>query len=206
MRRVDPAAHARVKSRILDAARDLFARRGYHAASMNDVARASGLGKAAVYHYFPSKQALLLALHADLWGRTRERIGSLPKFRSLREALRFAGRAYLEHLADPKALAMTRIVFNMGETDPRMRESAVTLVRPDMEAQIQAVFGPFFKGGTPPGQVHLFAMQFFGSLFYHLFVIRTFCPGGDLPVTQQEYLDQLADIFAAGARQLGGRS
>jgi hypothetical protein len=100
---------------------------------------------------------------------------------------------------------MTRIVFNMGVTDTRMRASVINLLRPDLEAKIQAVFGPFFKEGTTPGQIHLFAMQFFGSLFYGVFVVRNFCPGGKLPVTQQKYLEQLVNIFAAGARQLGGR-
>jgi AcrR family transcriptional regulator len=205
VRKVDPEAHARVRGRILDAARALFAQKGFHACSMNDVARRAGLGKAAIYHYFVSKQALLQALHADLWAQTEARLAGLPRFKNLREALLYAGTAYLAHFEDPKALAMTRIVFNMGEQDHSLRESAVALVRPNMEAHIQAAFGPFFKGGVPTGQIHLFAMQFFGSLFYHVFVLRSLCPGGDLPVTQQEYLTQLVDIYAAGARQLGGR-
>lgn len=205
MRKVDPLAHAEVKSRILDAARSLFSERGFHAASMAEVAARAGLGKAAVYHYFKGKVAVLQALHSDLWSDTESRIRGFPRFRSLKEALRGAGREYLRHFEDPKALQMTRIVFNMGQQDHALREKAVTLVQPKMDHHIQAVFGPFFSKGTPPGQVNLFAMQFFGSLFYHVFVLRNLCQGDDLPVTQLEYLDQLVDVFAAGARQLGGR-
>lgn len=205
MRTIDQQAHAKARHRILDAARAIFAEKGYHGASMNDVARGAGLGKAALYHYFPSKQALMQALHTELWAGTEARIASLPRFASLKEALRYAGLAYLAHFADAKALQMTRIAFNMGTQDKALRDSSVALVRPDMEAHTQTVFGPFFKGGTPTGQVHLFATQFFGSLFYHVFVLRSLFQDDDLPVTQTEYLDQLVEIYAAGARRIGGR-
>lgn len=205
MRLLDPQAHARVKHRILDAARSLFSEQGYHAASMAAVAARAGLGKAALYHYFKSKQALLQALHAQHWADTEARIRRFPRFATLKQALREAGREYLRHFEDPKALQMTRIVFNMGQQDHALREKAVALVRPEMGEHIQAIFAPFFGPATPPGQVHLYAMQFFGCLFYHVFVLRNLCQGGELPVTQYEYLDQLVDVFAAGARQLGGR-
>jgi AcrR family transcriptional regulator len=44
---------------ILARAAELFARQGYPGTSMNEVAAACGLSKAAVYHYFADKQALL---------------------------------------------------------------------------------------------------------------------------------------------------
>ena len=42
---------------ILAHAAHLFARRGYSAASMNEVAEACGLSKAALYYYYRSKYA-----------------------------------------------------------------------------------------------------------------------------------------------------
>jgi AcrR family transcriptional regulator len=205
MRTLDPLAHASVRRRILDAARDLFAEQGYHAASMAQVAEHAKLGKAGLYHYFKSKQSLLEALHDDLWSDTEDRIAKLPHLRSLKDALRVAGRGYLEHFEDPKAVQMTRILFNMGRQETGLREKAVTLVKPELERHIHALFSPWFKATTPPGVIHLFVMQFFGSLFYQIFVLRHLCPGGELPVTPMEYLEQLVEIYAAGARQLGGK-
>lgn len=49
---------------ILDAALALFRRRGYERATMRDVAAAAGLSLGAAYHYFPSKQAIVLAYFA----------------------------------------------------------------------------------------------------------------------------------------------
>jgi len=54
---------ARARPReILDAARDLFARKGFEAARMDEVAAAAGVTKPAVYRYFPGKDRLILAL------------------------------------------------------------------------------------------------------------------------------------------------
>lgn len=47
---------------ILARAAGLFARRGYTATSMNQVAEACGLSKATLYHYYKDKYALLLSI------------------------------------------------------------------------------------------------------------------------------------------------
>jgi len=51
---------------ILRAAASLMARRGYHGASMRDVARAVGLQMASLYHHFGSKQELLVLIMRDV--------------------------------------------------------------------------------------------------------------------------------------------
>ncbi|HEX8744655.1 MAG TPA: helix-turn-helix domain-containing protein [Thermoleophilaceae bacterium] len=47
---------------ILDAALEVFARHGYHAASIDDIAGAAGVSKALIYEHFPSKRHLHAAL------------------------------------------------------------------------------------------------------------------------------------------------
>lgn len=51
--------------RLLDAAAVEFASRGFDSANINTISLAAGFAKGTVYNYFPSKQALLLALIAD---------------------------------------------------------------------------------------------------------------------------------------------
>jgi AcrR family transcriptional regulator len=48
--------------RIVKAAAKLFARKGYAAVAMEDVAERAGLAVGTIYNYFPSKSALLLAI------------------------------------------------------------------------------------------------------------------------------------------------
>jgi AcrR family transcriptional regulator len=54
-----------------------FARQGYHATSMDDVVRESGLSVGAIYSYFPSKQDLFLALSEDRTKQTLAYLGEL---------------------------------------------------------------------------------------------------------------------------------
>lgn len=48
--------------RILDAALDVFSRKGYKDAAVDDIAVASQTSKGGVYFYFPNKQAIFLRL------------------------------------------------------------------------------------------------------------------------------------------------
>ena len=55
-----PAAERRAA--ILDAAMEVFAERGYHVASLDEIARTADVSKALIYEHFPSKQALWASL------------------------------------------------------------------------------------------------------------------------------------------------
>jgi AcrR family transcriptional regulator len=46
------------RQRILAAAEEVFAQRGYHGSSLDDVAKASGTSKALIYEHFDSKRTL----------------------------------------------------------------------------------------------------------------------------------------------------
>ena len=50
------------------AAIELFARLGYHATSMRAIASAAGVQPAAIYHWYPSKEAILVAAPGRLHG------------------------------------------------------------------------------------------------------------------------------------------
>jgi AcrR family transcriptional regulator len=56
------------RAAILDSALAVFAERGYHASSIDDIAREGGVSKALIYEHFSSKQQLYAELvehHAD---------------------------------------------------------------------------------------------------------------------------------------------
>ena len=60
------------RDKILQAAREVFAEKGYHRALVDDIVRASQTSKGAVYHHFPNKEALFLALGDEFAGRVAE--------------------------------------------------------------------------------------------------------------------------------------
>ena len=51
-----------LRGRVLDAAAELFQARGYHGATMHEVAAAAGVTGGAMHHHFPSKKALGIAV------------------------------------------------------------------------------------------------------------------------------------------------
>lgn len=59
MARPRAATYGDQQAQILSAAAALFSRRGYTATTMNEVAAASGVSKATLYHYFKDKSGLL---------------------------------------------------------------------------------------------------------------------------------------------------
>jgi AcrR family transcriptional regulator len=57
---------------LLQAAAEVFAKRGFHAATLDEVAAAAGFTKGAVYSNFKNKDDLFLALLEDSYGREIE--------------------------------------------------------------------------------------------------------------------------------------
>ena len=70
------------REEILSAALDVFAERGYHGSSIDDIARRAGVSKALIYEHFASKEELhvkLLEQNADeLLGQLGAAIADLP--------------------------------------------------------------------------------------------------------------------------------
>ena len=71
MARTTPRAKD-TKERIMSAALEAFAENGYHATSIDEVAKRAGATKGAVYYYFEDKDDLARDLHSALWERLRD--------------------------------------------------------------------------------------------------------------------------------------
>src|SRR3954449_893005 len=50
------------RAAILDAALEVFSKRGYNGASIDEIAQAAGISKALIYEHFPSKKDLHVSL------------------------------------------------------------------------------------------------------------------------------------------------
>ncbi|MEY2975234.1 MAG: hypothetical protein RIR49_1654 [Actinomycetota bacterium] len=62
------------REQILDIALEVFGARGYHGASMNEIAEAAGVTKPVLYQHFDSKNELFAALIDDVGTRMRDTI------------------------------------------------------------------------------------------------------------------------------------
>lgn len=57
--------HDKRKKQIFEASIDVFSRKGYHGATMDEIASVAGMGKGSVYRYFKSKEELLRQLLSE---------------------------------------------------------------------------------------------------------------------------------------------
>lgn len=62
------------RERILDAALNIFASKGYHDTRMDDIVSEAGSSKGSVYFHFPGKEALFLALVDEFASRLEARL------------------------------------------------------------------------------------------------------------------------------------
>ncbi|HEX4819293.1 MAG TPA: TetR/AcrR family transcriptional regulator [Acidimicrobiales bacterium] len=88
------------RRQLLDVALTVFAARGYHATSMNDVAEAAGVTKPVLYQHFRSKRALYLELLEDVGGRLQDAIGKATATADgPRDQVKSGFRAYFNFVA-----------------------------------------------------------------------------------------------------------
>ncbi len=86
---------------ILDAAAQVFRQKGFHGASMADIAEAVNVQKASLYHHVSSKQEILLALLDRALVMLTDHISVLAAQElPADQKLRLMIRAYLSALAD----------------------------------------------------------------------------------------------------------
>lgn len=91
---------ARRRRQLLDVALEVFADRGYHATSMNDVAETAGVTKPVLYQHFRSKRALYLELLEDVGGRLRDAIAkATAEADGPRQQVQAGFRAYFTFVA-----------------------------------------------------------------------------------------------------------
>ena len=78
-----PAPRRSRRDEILDIAVGLFAQRGYHGVSMDDIGSAAGVTGPALYHHFAGKEAMLIAalipVSEGLLNGGRERVARHPR-------------------------------------------------------------------------------------------------------------------------------
>jgi AcrR family transcriptional regulator len=86
---------------VLEAAMRLFGEAGFDAVTVDEIAAAAGVAKGAVYHYFPSKEALFEAVLERTSVELAERIRGRMRAPDGLAAIAEGARLYFEGCADP---------------------------------------------------------------------------------------------------------
>lgn len=84
---------------VLDGAREIFLRDGFEGASVDEIARQSGVSKATLYSYFPDKRLLFIEVAtAQCRHQADEALLSIDQMQPPRSVLGQAGRKFLQFI------------------------------------------------------------------------------------------------------------
>jgi AcrR family transcriptional regulator len=117
------------RRQLLDAAVRVFARKGFHASRVGDIAEEAGVAHGLLYHYFRSKDQVLEAVFHENWSVLLARIASVeesdePAADQLRHIARIVLRTWL-HLPD-----VVRVVVQEFGRSPELAERLAELTQP----------------------------------------------------------------------------
>jgi AcrR family transcriptional regulator len=89
---------AETRTRIADVATGLFARRGFHAVTVGEIAEAAGVAKQTVFNYFPQKEDLVFDRAAEIEAQILAALRERGDDTTAVEAFRAFTRAFWERI------------------------------------------------------------------------------------------------------------
>jgi TetR/AcrR family transcriptional regulator, fatty acid metabolism regulator protein len=150
---------------ILDAAVRVFARQGFHACRVSDIADEAGVAYGLVYHYFASKDEVLDTLFLERWNVMLELIREVDAEPiAVREKLRAIASFIIDsYHHDPDLMKViivevTRAANSFGQTHLKEIRAAYDLIGAIVtKAQEEGVFRPEIEA-------RFAAMAFYGAI------------------------------------------
>lgn len=185
------------RTQILEAAAAVFAEKGFHPATIRDVARAAGVADGTIYNYFENKPALLLGLFELMSTRARQNIDpvSLAGL-SQREFI----AAYLAHplrAFGADNFEWFRVIVSEMMVNPELRGRFSAQVLEPMLIGGEAAFGRWAAQNGDSGSRLKLRVRLLSSLILGLLLQRVL---GDetLEASWAELPELLADLLLGG--------
>jgi AcrR family transcriptional regulator len=179
--------------RIILAAQPLFVEHGYNSVSMQQIATASGIHKATLYHYFRDKDELFLAVVRKEMDRIRSDLEqAIEQGGTAREQLvELGARAFQGSRADFARL--------MSDVHQHLPESARADLQSSQAFPWEAIEGIFVqateRGELPEVDSSLATTMFTGLLWAQGWMRKLGRPG---PPLTRELAEVMVDVLLAG--------
>jgi AcrR family transcriptional regulator len=118
------ARRAQTRTRLLEAAAEVYSRRGFAGATLEEVAAEAGFTKGAVYGHFGSKENLLLALVEEhLAGQVAEQLELFDRDRATWERPLAGSERWMERLHErPERFRLFVELWAYAQRDERLRQ------------------------------------------------------------------------------------
>ncbi|MEM6460808.1 MAG: TetR/AcrR family transcriptional regulator [Pseudomonadota bacterium] len=186
---------------VLDAALKMFARNGFAATKVEDIAREAGLSKGAIYRYFDSKEDVFESLVnraiAPLANRTLELAETSQE--DPEKLVRAVMSVLAAKLDDSDALALPLIVLQEAGRFPEL----AALYRRQVVDKAITALELIVRRGVESGQFrqvdpHLAIRNLMGPMLAHFILMQIFEVDRDNPVPAQDFLRSHLDILMHG--------
>jgi AcrR family transcriptional regulator len=196
-RTADPAGAPRLAA-LIGAAETIFLEKGYHAATMSDVARAAGMSKKTVYTMIESK--------SELFGALLAHHNALLKFPepqphwTAREALVAHLLALGRFLLSPGQIAIIRLIMAEYTHSPELGHIFVQSRLVKAKAKLDHCLAELTRQhGRPAGDVKEMAAMLFGMTIgeFHLRVLIGYRAAPSRPALEKR-VRRAVDIFLGG--------
>jgi AcrR family transcriptional regulator len=205
----DPEAN---RARIVDAAIEEFAARGFKGAAMDAIAARTQTTRALINYYFGSKEKLYIAVLEQVYGEIRDAeaeldLDHLPPVDAVRRVVEFTYKYYLEH----EGFVHLVVAENQAKGRHLRKSKAMrTLNRPIIDRLARVIergqAAGVFRAGIDPVEIHkaiaalgMFNVtnQFtFGAIFQ-----REMGPKGDVRRRREVVADIITSYLTGGDPQ-----
>jgi AcrR family transcriptional regulator len=188
---------------ILDAAAQVFERRGYAAGTTNRIAERAGVSVGSVYEYFPNKDAIVVALAERELEHEREVLLAILTRAPAREPLASLLRRFVDavveiHAARPN---LHRMLFEEADHPPRAH-ACVLRFEESLAHALESILRARDVGGDDPDAcAHLIVQT--AEALAHRFVLR-----GIHDLDRPAFVDQATRLiggYAAKRPRTAGR-
>jgi AcrR family transcriptional regulator len=192
--RTEDAALADVRRRqILDAAADVFARRGFHAASMAEIARSFGMSAGHIYNWFDSKEAIIEALVERDVASFNQFVTAARDEADPRPALLKQAEQRANELLDPARAALQVEILAEASRNPKI---AAIVQRADAAFRegLAALLGRPLRLACKPPELAA-RIELLMSVFEGLLVRAVRRPDFDREVYRRMMVDAVAQVL-----------
>jgi AcrR family transcriptional regulator len=178
---------------ILEAAMEVFVINGYANTRMDDIVRKSGLSKGALYHYYPSKKDLFIAL-IDHW-----EVYCFPDFysrnganRTASETLKDFSKALLDVFRKKKYVFLAEVEFwALSNQDEEINERSKSLYK-----KLLNLFELVLQKGVRTGEFREIDTKAVSLIILTGFQgINWFCIFGEDQVSPENYVEESMNIL-----------
>ena len=178
---------------ILEAAMEVFVLNGYANTRMDDIVSQSGLSKGALYHHYPSKKDLFIAL-IDHW-----EVYCFPDFysrnganRTASETLRDFSRALLDVFREKKYVFLAEVEFwALSNQDKEINERSKSLYK-----KLLHLFELVLQKGVRTGEFKEIDTKAVSLIILTGFQgINWFCIFGEDQVSPESYIEEFMNIL-----------